>query len=301
MLGTFIGYFIFPGFIFLALAGMAMSWLDRKVTARIQFRVGPPLLQPFYDIRKLFIKETMIPSGGNAWLFVSMPFIPVLAMIVVSNLIAAGYAAGGFNGDLIVIFYLLILPALACILGASASANPLASLGASREMKLMFGYELPFLLSLAVPVIKARSLALGDLVSYQQAFGSSASSPSGLIAFIVAIICLQGKLGLVPFDISEAETELSAGACIEYSGPLLAMWKLGKMMMLVAGPVFLIALFWAGGSPWTVILKYLAVLTAAILLRNTNPRLRIDQALRFFWSVVTVLACAALILLKLGH
>jgi NADH-quinone oxidoreductase subunit H len=301
MFGALIEYFIFPGFIFLALAGMAVSWLDRKVTARIQWRVGPPLLQPFYDIRKLFIKETMIPSGGNTWLFVSMPFIPVLAMIVVSNMIAAAYTTAGFNGDLIVIFYLLTLPALACILGATASANPLASVGASREMKLVMGYELPLLLSVAVAALKARSLSIGEIVSYQQSFGSTASSASGLIAFIIAIVCLQGKMGLVPFDIPEAESELADGTLIEYSGPLLALWKLGKMILLVIGPVFLITLFWAGGNPWTLIPKYLAVLTGAILLKNTNPRLRIDQALKFFWGVAAVLACAALVLLKLGH
>lgn len=303
MLKIILYYLIFPGFLFLGLAGMLVSWIDRKVTARIQWRVGPPFLQPFYDLRKLLMKETILPAGADNWLFILSPLAALLAVVVVSNLVVPPLMtqSAGFQGDLILVLYLLIIPPVACMLGASASHNPFASLGASREMKMILSYELPFVLSIIVAVLKTKSVALADIVSMQQTFSSVAASPSGFIAFVVALLCLQAKLGLVPFDLSEAETELAGGSEIEYSGPLLAVWKLEKMMLLVAGPLFVTAVFWSGGPGWSVPLKYLAVIVVAVLLRNTNPRLRVDQAIKFFWSIMTALSLLALVLCWKGY
>ncbi|GAG47056.1 unnamed protein product, partial [marine sediment metagenome] len=130
-------------------------------------------------------------------------------------------------------------------------------------------------------------------------------SASGVIALIVAIVCMQAKLGLVPFDIAEAETEIIGGPIIEYSGAPLAVFKLTKAMLLFTVPIFLIVAFMGGISVhgWSLlwgILKYVALLLIIVLIRNTNPRLRIDQALRFFWGHMTVLAVAAVVLALFG-
>jgi len=192
------------------------------------------------------------------------------------------------------------------ILGASASRNPLSSLAASREMKLVLAYELPFIVSIAVVIIKTGSLRLYDIMSYQVLNGSLASFAhgnfSGFLALIVGVFYMQAKLGLVPFDMAEAETEIAGGALIEYSGPALAVFKLTKSIMLVVMPLLLINLFWAGqaGIP-ALILKYIALLVVVILIKNTNPRLRIDQALRFFWGPMTFLAVIAVVLAILGR
>jgi NADH-quinone oxidoreductase subunit H len=209
----------------------------------------------------------------------------------------------GFLGDLIVVLYLLTVPALALILGASASANPFASVGASREMKLVLGYELPFILVVLVAVVKTHGLLrIGEILNYQAIHGSNWFAPSGILAFLVAVFCMQAKLGYVPFDMSEADQELMAGTCVEYSGMCLAVFKLTRQMMLIILPVFLISLFWACSMNfWWMILKYLTLLTAIILIKNTNPRLRIDQAIRFFWGPMTILAIAALGLAIIGY
>ena len=123
---------------------------------------------------------------------------------------------------------------------------------------------------------------------------------SGILAFAVAVFCLQGKMGLVPFDLAEAETELAAGSQIEYSGPLLALWKLSRMMLLVIGPLFLVLAFWPGTNVFFMILKYAVVFVAAVLLRNTNPRLRIDQTMKLFWGPVTALSIIVLFLALQG-
>lgn len=296
MVRILFNYFIFPGFLFLSVVGMLVSWVDRKVTARIQWRVGPPLLQPFYDLRKLCCKEIVLPQGSNTLLFVLSPILAVASVVLIADILIQTWLnpSSGFVGDLIVVVYLFMMMPIATILGAAASHNPLASLGAGREMKLVLSYELPLILALLVAVVKTRSILLGNMIAAQTNAGPVAASLSGFIALCVAVVCLHSKLGIAPFDIGEAETELSAGSLIEYSGPLLALWKLGKMILFVAGPLFLIIVFWGGGSPWFIGPKYIALIVVAIVLRNTNPRVRIDQAMRFFWGPVALASIAAL-------
>ena len=296
---------IFPGLLFTATAGLLTSWVDRKVTARVQMRVGPPLLQPFYDIGKLFVKETCVPRGGETWLFLAAPLTGLAAVALASTILwrACLDPASTFVGDLVVVIYLLTLPAVSVVLGAFASRNPLASLGGSREMKLLLAYELPFILAACVPILKASSLRLGTIITA----GPAVHAPSGLLALGVAILCMQAKLTLVPFDMPEAETELSGGAYIEYSGPPLAMFKLTRAMMLFTMPVFLVALY-GGGVPLTSgplpllagLLKVVGLVVLMILIRNTAPRLRIDQVLRFFWGPVTLAALVAAAMACLG-
>jgi len=301
-------FLIFPGFLFTAVIGCLASWIDRKVTARVQWRVGPPILQPFYDLVKLSGKETIVPRGGAKLTFLTTPIVALSAITLVSTLTWRVLLSPQttFIGDLIVVIYLLTIPSIALIISGAASANPLASLGASREMKLILGYELPFILAIFVPVIKAGGIIrLGDLLAWQRVNHIFLGSLSGFIAFIVAILCMQAKLGLVPFDAPEAETEIIAGPYIEYSGTPLALYKLTRWMMLFVVPMFLVLIFMGGinFSGWHIlwgILKYVLLLVIIVLMRNTNPRLRIDQAMKFFWGPITGLAIIATILALLG-
>jgi NADH-quinone oxidoreductase subunit H len=290
---------------------MLASWIDRKVTARVQWRVGPPLLQPLYDFVKLLGKETIVPRGSSRATFLLAPVFGLAAVTLVSTLVwmAILFPEKGFTGDLIVVLYFLMVPSLAVIIGGFASKNPIASLGASREMKLMLADELPFILAVMVPVIQAGgAIRLGDLINYQNNYGMvfNWQYPSGIIALIVAVIAMQAKLTLVPFDIPEAETEIMSGPYVEYSGPPLAIFKLTRMMMLFTLPMTLVLLFLGGMhfQGWEVlwsVLKYTALLVIITLIRNTNPRVRIDQAMKFFWGPVTVLGVAAVVLALLGR
>ncbi len=289
---------VFPGLLFTAVAGLVTSWVDRKVTARVQMRVGPPFLQPFYDVLKLMIKETCVPEGAPRGLFLSAPLVGLAAAALASTLLWRSFLPLGptFSGDLIVVLYLLTVPALAVILGSFASQNPLASLGGSREMKLLLAYELPFVLAVLVPVIQAHTIRFSGLL----AAPAAAAAPSGLLALVVAVVCMQAKLTLVPFDAPEAETELAGGAYVEYSGPPLGIFKLTRAMMLFTMPVFLVAVFGGGivfDRGWLPavlgVLKVVGLVVVAVLIRNTAPRVRIDQAVRFFWGPATVAALAA--------
>lgn len=305
----YIFYFLFFGFLLTAIIGLLASWIDRKVTAKVQYRVGPPLLQPLIDIVKLLGKETLIPAGSSKITFLMAPVIGLASVILVSTLLWINniYPAKSFLGDLIVVLYLLVIPSISIIIGGFASRNPLASLGASREMKLILSYELPFILAVLVTVIKSGfTFRLGEILTFQAQNGAFVRSWSGTLALIVAIICMQAKLALVPFDIPEAETEIVGGPLIEYSGSGLAIYRLMKNMLMFTVPFFLIIVF-IGGLRFDGIhllygvLKYIGLVALMTVIRNTNPRVRIDQAVKFFWGPVTIIAIIAIILALLGR
>jgi len=295
---TLFEFIIFPGFIFTAVAGMVVSWIDRKVTARVQWRQGPPFFQPFYDFVKLLVKETIVPSSANAAIFLLAPLFTIasttLASVILWKAIISPQSL--FVGDLIVVIYLLAITPISVILGASAAGNPIASLAASREMKLYLSYELPFIFSILVSVIKLHTIKLGEIITVQQSSGVVFNSFSGVIAFVIFLLTIQAKLGLVPFDVAEAEGELAGGVCIEYSGVPLALFILNRIMLLFVIPVFAAVMFFGGNF-----LSIIAVLVLIILIRNTNPRVRIDQAVRFFWRSCLVVSIFAAVLAIIGY
>ena len=294
--------------------GLVLKWVDRKVTALVQWRVGPPWYQPAVDVLKLMGKENIMPVTAKGTLFLLAPVISlsatgVVAAILWSSLTGTG---DGFVGDLIVAIYLLMIPALMTIMGASASGNPHAAVGAGREVKLMLSYELPLLLAILVAL--SRSAAAGGgawTFRLSSLLAGQADAPvvysiSGLLALIVAILCMQAKLGQVPFDLAEAECEIMSGVYVEYSGPNLALLLMTRAMLLALLPLLLIMLFWGGlytGAWWgylTFAGKYVLLVALVTLIRNTNPRLRIDQTVRFFWFALTPIAIVAVALALIG-
>jgi NADH-quinone oxidoreductase subunit H len=251
---------------------------------------------------KLLGKETFVPSTANRFVFLAAPFAGLISITLVSTILWLADAFSiSFVGDLIVIVYLLIIPSLSLMIGGMASGNPLAATGASREMKLILAYELPFIVCLATVILKSdMSIRLAELSS-----STPIASISGALAAVVTLLCVQAKLGFVPFDMAEAETEIMGGPYIEYSGVTLAVFKLTQAMMLFTLPVFLITVFLGGlnfsglGILWTV-LKYVAILVLIIVIKNTNPRVRIDQAMKFFWRYLAPVAVVAFALSAIG-
>lgn len=302
--------FVVVGFVIAAVVGMFAHWFDRKITARVQWRVGPPFFQPVYDFVKLLGKEVVIPEGASRTLFLSAPLFGLAAVTVVTAMLLRTiiFPDQTFLGDLIVVIYLLTIPSQALVLGAFASANPFASIGGSREVKVMLSYELPFILAIVVAIIRTDgSIRLGEIIQAQTVVRPVVASFSGAIAFVISLLVLQAKLGKVPFDAPEAETEIMGGTCIEYSGAALALFKLTNWMMQFTLPLFLIVLFLGGidfrdswlSVVWAV-LEYLGILLFMVLIRNTNPRLRIDQVMKFFWGIVTPFGVLAVVLAFLG-
>lgn len=294
-------------------AGLVLTWVDRFVSARVQWRKGPPFYQPFADILKLLLKQTIVPQGAARTTFLFSPVVGIAGMtlvamlIIYSNFNTIVNQRSSFVGDIIVLLYCFALVPISFIIGASASRNPVAAVGASREMSLYLGYELPFVLAILIPVVKvaqhwgiASALRIGGIVAYQQQFGPLLYSISGVIAAVIVLFTIQAKLGYVPFDIPEAEQEIMSGVIVEYSGAPLALFRITRAMAFVLLPLFLITLLWGGVRDWWALLKFLVIVVLIVLMKNTNPRLTIHQALRFFWFILAPLGIIGLVLAFIG-
>jgi NADH-quinone oxidoreductase subunit H len=298
---------IFPGFLFTSILGLVIGWVDRKVSARFQFRQGPPFLQNFNDFFKLLGKETIIVKEGLHSLFIAAPFIAFGTLVLIATIVGVAlFFSQSMGGDLIVLMYLLMITSVMMVLGGAATGNVYSSIGAGRETKLLLADELAFILVCLVPIVKSGyQLNLVSIVDFQKTQGAFIGSFSGAIAFIIGLLCIQAKMALPPFHIAEAETELVEGPLMEYSCPPLAFWKLNHFLMYVALPFLLILLFMGGFNlnglgPLWALLKYVLIVVLMIIIKNTNPRLRIDTALFFFWKIATPLCLIALILAVLG-
>lgn len=310
MANSILYFLVFPGLLFASVIGAFLSWFDRKLTARLQFRKGPPVLQPFYDFFKLLlVKETILPKRGSPAMFLLSPVFAVFGatMAAVFILLPLLNITTGFRGDLLVIFYLLTIPSFSYITGALASGNPLASVGASREMKLIMSYELTFLLVIAGVIMKAgQHFELSEIIKDQQAGIPYIGSISGVLLFVAGLFCVQAKLALIPFDMPEAETEITEGIFIEFSGSAFALIKLAKYIMLFILPSLLVAVLMGGfrfeglSIIWSV-LKVLLIVLLITLIRNTNPRIKIKQAISFFLVSMNLLVIVALILIHFGY
>ncbi len=304
----FLGVFytlIFPGFLVTAIIGLWITWVDRKITAVIQSRIGPPWYQPFADIGKLFGKKMLVPRDATGFVFAPILAVTGSTLAAVIIFRALIDPATGFIGDLIVLVYLLALPAIALIIGGASSRSPFGAIGAGREMSMVLAYEAGFLLSVIVVLVKVGSVRFTDIIAYQELHGPIALSVSGFIALLVALSCIQAKLGYLPFDISEAETELIGGPLAEYSGVGLALFKIAHAMLSLVMPVFIVLLFMGAIQPTFVsflgfLLKLLVVLILQIVVKATHARLRLDQALSLFWGQVAVVGAVGVMFAVLG-
>ena len=304
---------IFPGGAFALLVAMFFKGLDRRVEARLQRRVGPPLIQPWLDIAKLLTKETLIPKTACRSAFLMAPVFGFTGMAVCAAFIPIpGVFNGLFNmGDLLVIFYLLPLPAIALMVGGSASSSPFGAMGFSREMTLMFAYEMPLLavmLAVAMKVGMATGggaeFSLLKIVAMQQQVGSFGFNPTMIPALLAYLIFLPGTMGVVPFDIPEAETELIEGPLLEYGGPLLALFQITSALKTFVVLGLGVALFFPGTISewwpinllWFLFKCFALMLVSLTLVKSATGRFRIDQAFRFYVTVPTALALCSLIL-----
>ena len=200
----YLGYIlIFPGFLFCFLCGNLLIGIDRKLVARMQKRVGPPILQPFYDFFKLCGKETIIPAAASKTTFLLAPLVGLAALVVLQLFIPIrGFSAFSGTADVIVLLYLLLIPALAGILGAAASGSPYAGVGLSREMVTVIACELPLVLVL-LAIAKAVGdgtgaglcFSMGAISEYQIAHGSLICTASMIPAAIAFLMVIPGETG----------------------------------------------------------------------------------------------------------
>lgn len=314
---VYLGYIlIFPGFLFCFLCGMLLCGIERKIVARMQKRVGPPILQPFYDFFKLCGKETIVPAAAAKTAFLSAPIIGLAALVVIQLFIPVfDFTAFTAAADVIVILYLLLIPALSEIFGASASGSPYAGIGLSREMVTIISCELPLVLVL-LAVGKTVGNAIGTgltfsltaIKDFQIENGSLITHLSMIPAAIAMLLVIPGELGSHPFDAAEAETEICEGMLAEYSGAPLAIYKLSHAIKMLTMTSLFTALFLGGIGTGIIAVDALilfliciAVIICVVALINAvTARLKTEQLFKYYWTVISGLAAISLVLAWFG-
>ena len=289
---------VFPGFLFLFAAGLFAEYVDRKLYAKIQNRVGPPIVQPFADFLKLLSKESIVPEAADRDVYLVAPLFGLAGVLTAILYVPvwAEEAVFAFQGDLVVVLFLLALPSFALFFGGWHSRNRFSDVGTLRTLTQLFGYEVPFFLACLAPAMAAGSWEISSVM------GTLSTNPVALAlllpGFAVGLLSLQAKLERVPFDAPEAETEIAGGSLVEYSGRKLALFKLTKDMELVVGAAFLSALFLGGPYPLVGVagpiggfvafaLKVLFVVVLLTVVKSAFARVRIEQAVGVFyrWAV----------------
>jgi len=293
---------LFPGGFFLLSSGLFYEWIDRKLVARFQNRVGPRWFQPLADTVKLLSKEEIIPTGVHKGLFLSLPVIALSGALTAALYTPLfGFEPSfSFEGDLIVTLYLLSLMTLCIGVAGANTISRFTLIGATRGLTQMFSYEAPFMLALLGPAIAAGSWNIGSINQYAgDNLWLIIAQPIG---FIVAIIGLLGKLELQPFDAPEAETEIVAGALTEYSGRGFAIFRIGKNVELVLG-LTLVTVFYLGGigNPLEFILKSAGMILLVAIIQSLFARLRIDQTVGFWWRIGALMGLLQLLAIILGR
>jgi formate hydrogenlyase subunit 4 len=274
--------------------------LLRKVTARLQSRLGPPLLQPYFDLLKLLGKED-IESGQIPAMQRFAVYLGLTSIMTVASLLSLGLPAPmNGAGDVILLSYLLTLAGAATLLGGLAAGSTYSLIGISREMMTMITLEPLLVVSVLIGALHAKSFRLDAVLGGSIFLGGL--SLSGVIMLVVMLVSLQAFVQRLPFDITEAETEIMEGPLLEYSGPKLALFKYAQMAKLVIYSGLFVNLFVPWGNqlafPTGFVIFWLKVLGLVLLITlvaATHARYRIDQAIRYFAGLLAVAVLALLL------
>ncbi len=312
-----------------AIVGIFISLLfkgiDRILAARMQARIGPPLSQPFIDVKKLFMKENIVPKNSVKWLFEIMPIVSLTASLVVLLYVPLfGFKPllDGY-GDLILVIYLFAIPSLAMVLGGFASSSRYATIGAQREMVTMLSYEFPLAISIiAIAWVISKTGTCIPAFSLGTIFTIPVWGLVGPIGFLglvllslVMLFVMPGEIGTVPFDAPEAETEIGGGVLTEYSGRNLALFYISSSVKTIAFAALIVALI----IPWNIsnilllggtgaivadALFFLAKLFIVVFVGSTFVRVaiarfRITQIVKIYWGYASLAALFGLLLIAI--
>ena len=293
---------------------IGLVWIERKIVARFQDRLGPNrlgpfgIIQPVADIIKLMIKEDITPRGADRLVYNLAPIIALATVMLLWAVIP--FASTLLGSDLNVgILYLVAVGAistLGIIMAGWASNNKYALLGALRTVAQMVSYEVPMVIVLLIPVILARSMSVQQIVQEQSTW-YLLLAPIAAVIFLITSIA---ELGRAPFDLLEAESEIVAGFHIEYTGMKFGLFYAGELLhALTVGALFSTLFLGGWRGPFSeqipilgvfyLFAKAFIVYFVIMWVRYTVPRIRIDHMLNFNWKFLTPVALAVLIVTAL--
>jgi NADH-quinone oxidoreductase subunit H len=273
---------IYPGIGFMVLMGFLYSGIVRKLAARMQNRIGPPVWQPLLDFLKLLNKEDIIPEQAKPG-FTFWPLAAAGAVLVAGLMIpVAGIVAFPLETNLLIIFYFMAMSSVSLYLAGFSTSNPFGIIGSARKITQAVGYEFPFLVSILVPALFIGTLNPQTISSYQlSGVWLAGAFPFAFLAFFIAVLA---KTETPPFHVPGAHQEIVAGYYTEYTGTRLAMIELTHHIKLFVLVTLGVALF-MGPSPdiLSFLLKSLLLVLLVTTARTIFARIRIDHVLRVAW------------------
>lgn len=284
---------VFPGFFFLSTMAFLFEYVDRKLCARMQNRIGPPWYQPIADFFKLVSKETVIPQEADPGIFRAIPIFALSATASAFLYIPiwGQRSVFPFDCDLVVVLYLLTVPTITFFLAGWFSSSLYAEIGSIRAITQLFAYEVPLYMSLLGPALLANTWSISGITAFYRVH--PLLSLLNIPGFFIAIIAAQGKLERAPFDLPDAETEIVGGTFTEYSGRFLAIFRMAMDCEMVVLAALISAVFFPALLPADPFLGFLAFLVKVFLIvfllalmKTAFARFRIDQMISFCWKTL---------------
>lgn len=299
----------------LMVVDILLVWIERKVVARFQDRIGPNrlgpfgLIQPFADIIKLMIKEDITPGGADKVVYNIAPMLSMMSVLILWAVVPLAPTILGVDLNIGVLYIIAAgaIGTLSIIMAGWASNNKFALIGAFREVAVMISFEIPMLATMLIPTILAGSMGTAAIIEGQNIW-YFLLSPLGALIFLIAAIA---ELGRAPFDMGEAESEIVAGYNIEYSGMKFGMFYAGELLHAFTFGGFWAILFFGGYrffgleqvSPFlaVAVILFKAFIGYWIIMwvKYTLLRIRIDHMLSFNWKFLTPLAFTLIIVTAL--
>ena len=302
---------------FVLLLDIVLVWVERKVVARFQDRLGPNrlgpygMIQPIADVIKLLIKEDITPIGADKLVYNLAPIIALATVLLLWAVVPLAPTIVGTDLNVGILYVVAVgaLGTLGIIMAGWSSNNKYALVGAFRTVAQMVSYEVPMVIALMVPVILAGSMGLNSIAFAQSPVWYIVVAP---VAALIVLVTAIAELGRAPFDLSEAESEIVAGFHIEYTGMKFGLFYAGELLHALTISGIVATLFlggWRGpGAEAYPILGVVYFFIKAFFLywvimwvKYSLPRIRIDHMLNFNWKFLTPLSLVVLITTAILH
>lgn len=278
--------------------GLFMVLMMRRIGARLQRRVGPPLFQPLYDIVKLYGKRTQVSHG----LMHDIGIVMAVGGYVAAETLLPMPGMNGIaeKGGLIALLYVIMIPSLGLALGVGQCANPNGSIGISRALTAMLAYDIPFVIVIFGVAWHFGTTNLVDIIALQQAGGIATWGAVEMpLLAIAGLFGMQAMLGKQPFEIYVAPAEIATGPMVEMGGKYLGGLFVMQCFQLYTAAVLYVTLFLGGGENWLFFLiKVFAVVAIPMSIAFLFPRYRTEDlvGLLWKWPVMAALIGVALVM-----
>jgi NADH-quinone oxidoreductase subunit H len=264
--------------------GLFMVLLMRKIAARLQRRIGPPLLQPLYDILKLYGKDVQISHG----MVHEMGVIMAVGGYVAAETLLPVPGMDGLadKGGLITLTYVMMVPMLGLALGVGQCANPNGSLGISRALTSMLAYDIPFVIVVFGTAYAYGTTNLAEIIRIQQEGGIAGWGAVQMpLLFVAGLFTLHASMGKEPFEIYVAPAEIATGPMVEMGGKFMGALFVMQCFQVYTATVLFTTLFLGGGENWgTFLVKIFAVAAIPFTITVLFPRYKTEDVLRLLWK-----------------